>query len=310
MRLSWVTALAVSGLVVGVPALAATPLVITATLEDASHTGRPLVRGSTNLPEGTALLVSLTGKSNAYQGDAKAVVHAGHFASPAFANAGGAVPAGVFDVTVSAAPVRAQPDAVRALLGADYSNFSSPFLRRDTSGMVLEYFFQARLAAATATPASLAASAAATKAAASAPTTAPVARAAPSSPAAASAPAKGLARAPARPPVAEAPAAPAAPATVSQAYDVDESNHCDTVQTASGHLICNDLELGAQELALKRRFLDVRLHVEKARLAEVPALLKERADALRERDATCKDKPCLLAWYVRRSDALDRWAQK
>jgi len=80
---------------------------------------RPIVAGTTNLPEGTALIVSLSRQESTYNGQAKATVVGGKFQAGPFSQKGGPLNAGKYLVWVSGSLAALQPASVQAVIGAN-----------------------------------------------------------------------------------------------------------------------------------------------------------------------------------------------
>jgi hypothetical protein len=399
-----------SSLVCAAPSFAATPLELSVQVDPDDGTGHPSFTGTTNLPDGTEMLLTLTRRSRPYMGQDRVVVHGGHFRSTHFADTGDAALAGRFELIVTGGLFDIQPASIKPFLGKDYANFSGPQLHHEAFGTVLETTIQVEI------PSHGAAQAALTPPSESinrwelleakgyspslytdpsrveragslvsvwflqdmhfdtvpgvpykpdansflsaqfrnqfncsdnvyrtlfyatysehmgggkrkgGPESGPWTRVPPSMAVyreRACGPGETTHEQSFTPssddsrrsvPTAAAPPSPRQPLPgydASMVYDYDESNHCDAAETDVAKLICGDLALGEQELALKHRFNDVRLHVDsKLTTADYEAFLKERVEAARRRDETCHDKACLLDWYRGRSEDLRRWEQR
>jgi hypothetical protein len=118
---------------------------------DASMEGgrRPVLTASTNLPEGTKIVVTVTGypfrifASNweepfkpewrRYQEEAYAEVVDGNFRVGPFSDGPYEMLSGVYQVAIRVAPPEVQPLAVRAVFGQHGENLSGPLIVREPS---------------------------------------------------------------------------------------------------------------------------------------------------------------------------------
>lgn len=130
-------AAAAAALLLSGVASAATPLVFLVTGNPAG--GRPIVEGTTNLPDGTELLLTISRKANGYRGQDKFKVQGGKFKSTQFTNHGAAFIPGKYVLEVVGPLASVQPAPVRAVIGDNYSNFSSPLIKRGSMGTTLRY---------------------------------------------------------------------------------------------------------------------------------------------------------------------------
>lgn len=74
---------------------------------------KPAVIGSTNLPEGTELMLTIARKDIGYMAQAKAYVSAGKFQAGPFSNRGTALSPGSYTIEVLTPYVAVQPATVR-----------------------------------------------------------------------------------------------------------------------------------------------------------------------------------------------------
>ena len=116
-------------------AVAAPPLVFLVTGNAA--TGRPTVEGTTNLPDGAELMVTLSRKASGYMAQDQFKVQGGKFKSNQFTDHYSPLLPGKYVLEVSG-PITAVQSAARAL-GDNYSNFSGPLLKRGKYGTTLHY---------------------------------------------------------------------------------------------------------------------------------------------------------------------------
>jgi hypothetical protein len=114
---------------------AATPLVFLVTGNTA--TGRPVIEGTTNLPDGAELMVTLSRKANSYMAQDTLKVQGGRFKSNQFTNRFSPLLPGQYVLEVSGPITAVQPAA--SALGDNYSNYSGPLLKRGKYGTTLRY---------------------------------------------------------------------------------------------------------------------------------------------------------------------------
>lgn len=87
--------------------------------------------------------------------------------------------------------------------------------------------------------------------------------------------------------------------------DLRPSFDCAKARSRSERLICSDEELAALDRDTGR------LHARARAAARDPAAFRRQNDAeWKQREATCRDKPCLLAWYSRRRSQLQQVVSK
>lgn len=115
--------------------MAATPLVFLVTGDTA--TGRPTVEGTTNLPDGAELTVTVSRKTSGYRAQDQFKVQGGKFKSAQFTAHGAPLLPGRYVLEVTG-PISAVQSVARAL-GDNYSNFSGPLLKRGKYGTTLHY---------------------------------------------------------------------------------------------------------------------------------------------------------------------------
>jgi hypothetical protein len=116
---------------------AATPLKLSVVTELVD--GKAKVSCTTNLPDGTKLLVGLHRNDIGYHAEADALVSAGKFQAGPFGTTKEALLAGTYFVEVIAPVSVVQPPAVRKVIGENYSQFTSPWKVGDSLGTTIEY---------------------------------------------------------------------------------------------------------------------------------------------------------------------------
>lgn len=96
-------------------------------------------------------------------------------------------------------------------------------------------------------------------------------------------------------------ARPAVNATPVAHTEARPSFDCARARSRSERLICSDRELAALDRDTGR------LHARAKAAARDPAAFQRQNDAAwKQREATCRDKPCLLAWYSHRRAQLQQ----
>ena len=104
-------------------------------IEDADKS-RPIVRGDTNLPDGTSLLVTVENAASGFRAQDDAVVGRGSFTAGPFGPSGGVAP-GVYSAQVTMPLPRLQPDDVRLVIGESGENLSGALVHKTSGGIVV-----------------------------------------------------------------------------------------------------------------------------------------------------------------------------
>lgn len=91
----------------------------------------PTVVGTTNLPDGTELLVTVSRKASSYMGQANTTVSAGSFRAGPFSQHGAALNPGQYVVSVGMGSAAQQPEAVRTIIGEDGGKLDGPCAEPD-----------------------------------------------------------------------------------------------------------------------------------------------------------------------------------
>jgi hypothetical protein len=97
---------------------------------------RPVVVGATNLPDGTAFIVS-TQSRRGWRGQAKAKVHAGRFVAGPFGPEEG-LTAGAYEAEATMPNAEMQADEVKAVIGAKGENLKGKLVHRDRTITTVE----------------------------------------------------------------------------------------------------------------------------------------------------------------------------
>lgn len=114
-------------------------ITVTMAVDPVVDSGRVRFEGTTNLPDDTALLVSLESPDGELLGQSKTAVQNGTFATEQFSRKGGGHPPGsyVADLTVPVASV--QPDSVVEVTGEDHSRLTGPLVEDGELGKTVSY---------------------------------------------------------------------------------------------------------------------------------------------------------------------------
>lgn len=93
--------------------------------------------GETNLPEGTVLMISLTGKTTKYTGQDKTKVQSGKFESNEFSLGGKNLLAGQYEVDVTMPIPSTQSPSVRAVIGEKGENLKGSLVKQGDFGVTI-----------------------------------------------------------------------------------------------------------------------------------------------------------------------------
>lgn len=97
--------------------------------------GMPWVLGTTNLPDGSILLVSVSRQEAAYSVQRKAVVSNRRFTAGPFSQKGGAIPPGDYDVEVVFGTAKSQPSDGREVVGESNEKITGSLVRESSTGI-------------------------------------------------------------------------------------------------------------------------------------------------------------------------------
>jgi hypothetical protein len=97
--------------------------------------GMPWVLGTTNLPDGSILLVSLSRHEATYSAQRTAVVSNRRFTAGPFSQKGRALPPGDYEVDVVFGIARGQPSAVRDVVGENNEKITGSLVREGSIGI-------------------------------------------------------------------------------------------------------------------------------------------------------------------------------
>lgn len=111
---------------------------VTFSVEPKITAGHVQITGTTNLPDKTDLMISLSNASG-YLAQSKARVSGGKFASQSFSKGGGPLDKGTYNVTISTPYVIVQDEAVQKALGKHGELFSGQYVHSEASGNIVTY---------------------------------------------------------------------------------------------------------------------------------------------------------------------------
>jgi len=97
----------------------------------------PAIIGTTNLPDGTALLITIESRENQYLEQGKVIVQSGGFNLQIARDK--RLPAGTYTVNVLLRSGSVQPENVRAIIGYDGRQLTGPLVREETNGVSATY---------------------------------------------------------------------------------------------------------------------------------------------------------------------------
>lgn len=107
---------------------------------DVDGGARPTVVGSTNLPDGTELLIELARKESSYTAQATTRVASGAFRAGPFSQRGAALNPGVYTLQVVMPVAAVQQPSIWPVIGNEGSKLSGALVRRSKfGGNVVEY---------------------------------------------------------------------------------------------------------------------------------------------------------------------------
>ena len=86
---------------------------------------------STNLPDGTVLMLTLKNEAENYTGQTKATVEGGSAESEGFGKNGGALPSGNYILSISMSLPKLQSEAVQKIIGSKGENLSGQYVKKD-----------------------------------------------------------------------------------------------------------------------------------------------------------------------------------
>jgi len=116
---------------------------------EASSSPRPVIHGSTNLPDGTKLAVIVSRQESAFRAEILTEVKSGSFTAGPLSQRTNDLNPGVYNLEVLLAAIGDQPLAVRDAVGKEGEKLQGPFVKRDGRSRTLRYMttFQVGLGA-------------------------------------------------------------------------------------------------------------------------------------------------------------------
>lgn len=100
---------------------------------------RPVVMGLTNLPDGTALLITISRKQSSFRAQSTAKVMGGKFRSEQFSQKGKDLNAGEYKLEVSMGVAQVQTPQVRAVIGMEGEKMIGSLVQRGRYGPTINY---------------------------------------------------------------------------------------------------------------------------------------------------------------------------
>jgi hypothetical protein len=101
---------------------------------------RPVIVGTTNLPDGIELMVTLSRKESSYMGQSKAQVRGGAFRAGPFSQKGAGLNPGIYRIEVSSPLPSLQPPHTWTTIGNDGSKLQGPLVKKSPyGGKVVQY---------------------------------------------------------------------------------------------------------------------------------------------------------------------------
>ncbi len=113
-------------------------ILVTMDLKEIVESGKVGIEGTTNLPDGTELLVSLSNDSD-FRAQANTTVHNSSFKTEQFSNKGEALESGSYNVDVTMPIASVQSEDVQKIIGASSENLKGDLVKDDDFGKVVKY---------------------------------------------------------------------------------------------------------------------------------------------------------------------------
>jgi hypothetical protein len=101
--------------------------------------GGVVIEGTTNLPDGTNLMISLRQVASKYFAQAKVTVVGGRFISQAFSNKSAALSKGPYELEVMMPILAVQPEAVQKVAGKNGELLGGPLVKLGAIGKTVEF---------------------------------------------------------------------------------------------------------------------------------------------------------------------------
>ena len=117
----------------------ADPIEVTFTIATDGQSANPAIIGTTNLPDGTALIIIVESAENKYIELDKVAVQSAHFQSQKFSRDGHPLLPGTYSVNVQMPVKLVQPESVRAIIGSSGANLTGSLVRKETNGVSISY---------------------------------------------------------------------------------------------------------------------------------------------------------------------------
>lgn len=124
-----ITPFALVTFITAINAFALPPVTFNLSFEKNSD-GKVSLKGRTNLPDDTIVIVRLESQDNNYSAQDKTRVTTQEFATGFFSNHGSALPSGTYRVEVTVPIAQVQPESLRALFGTHGENLTGPYVKK------------------------------------------------------------------------------------------------------------------------------------------------------------------------------------
>ena len=118
---------------------AADPIEATIMATADGPSANPAIIGTTNLPDGTTLIIIVESRENKFLELDKVTVQNGHFQSQQFSRDGHPLHAGTYSVNVQMPVKLVQPESVTAIIGSGGANLTGSLVRTETNGVTVNY---------------------------------------------------------------------------------------------------------------------------------------------------------------------------
>ena len=100
---------------------------------------RPTVNGTTNLPDGTKLIVTVSRKESAYRAEASTEVSSGRFSIGPLSQRGNELNPGLYNLRVAMVAAAHQPVAVQQVIGRQGEKLHGPLVSREARALTVRY---------------------------------------------------------------------------------------------------------------------------------------------------------------------------
>lgn len=113
-------------------------IIVTMDVKEIADAGKVQFEGTTNLPDGTELLASLS-NNDGYGGQSQVVVNNGKFKTEEFSKGGKALESGTYKIEILMPIASVQPEPVKELIGENSENLKGEFVKDGDLGKIVEF---------------------------------------------------------------------------------------------------------------------------------------------------------------------------